>query len=152
MVYEIIIKIFIVLSFFIVLNCINTIADYFKEKKNHQFMLNQEEYNTNSKLDLMDRTNLTIKLMELINTLIDNEISKTLQSCIRLGSKYESTRLDKDAELISKAVFESIKSEIFLEKDLILTEEFLMQHIADEVLIRLIKYTQEYNNKRLYKL
>lgn len=134
-----------ILVFILLADLIINISNYFKEKRNYQYMINNKEMDNESKISTVDRLDATFELLNLINTLIDNEISKTLQACIQLRTKYEVTRLDKDVKVIATTVYTSIKPEVYLSKDLIITETFMMQHIMDEVMLRLLKAGQEYN-------
>jgi len=146
MIEKVFIYIFIFLAFCYIMGMIHNISLYFKEKRNYQFMINSKENSPKSKMSMLDRIDSTVSIINLTNLLIDNEISKTLQACIRLNTKYDVARLDKDVKIIATTVFESIKPEIFDAQDLVITDNFLMQHITDEVMLKLMAAGKELNN------
>lgn len=145
MVEKIFMYFFAFLAFCYIMGLIYNISQFFKEKRNYQFMINKRENLTKSSLTLLDRIDSSTGIINLSNILIDNEVSKTIQGNISLNSKYDVTRLDKDVKIIATSVFEAIKPEIFQSDDLIITDSFLMQHITDEVMLKLIIAAQELN-------
>lgn len=145
MVEKIIFYIFAFIVFCTVMGMISNISLFFKEKRNYQFMINQKENMTMSRLSMIDRVDATLGIINIANILIDNEVNKTIQGCITLHTKYDVTRLDKDVKIIATTVFESLKSEIFTSHDLIINDTFLMQHISDEAMLRMISAGKELN-------
>lgn len=145
MVLKIIMYIFCLIAFFYIIDLIYNISCFFKEKRNYQFMVNKRETLTNSNSSMLDRIDSTVSILNLTNTLIDNEISKTLESCVSLRTKYDVSRLDKDVKIIATTVFNCIKPEVFASNELLITDTFLMQHITDEVMLKMLKRGQEYN-------
>lgn len=136
---------FAFLAFCYIMGMIYNISQYFKQKANYQMIINTNETNVKTKMTMTERVDITLSIMNLLNVLIDNEINKTLQACARINTKYDVTRLDKDVKIIATTVFEAIKPEVFISADSIISDNFLMQHITDEVMIRLMKVGQEYN-------
>lgn len=149
MVKEIIFYIFIFIAFCYIMGMIFNISQYFKNKTSNITIKQQIELEKHSRElythNLLDRIDATVSIMNLMNIIIDNEISKTLQGCIRLNTKYELSKLDKDVKTIATTVYDCFKKDIFDSTETIVTSNFLMQHITDEVMLRLIKAVQEYN-------
>lgn len=146
MIWRITLYIFMVISFCFVMDLVYNISLFFKEKRNYQFMINNKEKDTKSKMTMLERVDTTLEILNLCNTLIDNEITKSLQACVRLKKPYDIKRIDTDVKLIATEVFNSIKPEILISDDIILSEKFLMQHITDETILRLLKSSQEFNS------
>lgn len=144
---EIIVYIFIFLACLYILGLMRNISLFFKEKRNYQFMINQREKDSKSHINILDKVDATVGIINLCNLLIDNEVSKTMQACIRLNTKYDVTRLDHDVRIMATTVFESIRAEVFESPDLIITDKFLMQHITDEVMLKLMTAGQEWNTR-----
>lgn len=145
MAMKVILYIFAFLAFCYIMGMIYNISQFFKEKRNYQFMLNQKENATKSKLNMLERVDSTLGIINIANILIDNEVGKTIQGCIALNSKYDVSRLDKDVKIIATTVFESLKPEIFASQDIIINDTFLMQHITDEAMLRMIAAGKELN-------
>ena len=97
--------------------------------------------------DYLDKIDSTVSLLNLINILIDNEITKMLDSLSRLKVKYDSKSLDRDAKNIAENVYTSLKKDsTFSNENIILTDEYIMKHISEESITRLMIRSYTYNS------
>lgn len=142
----------IVLSFILflyLLELIDSVSKYFRAKENKEKTLIREKEDPNfpdPKLDYLERLNATVTILNFINVLIDNEISRMLDTLARLHTKYEVRNLDNDTKKIAENVFNGfIKEDTFLSNRLVLTNEYIMMQITEETVTRLMKATHEYN-------
>lgn len=99
-------------------------------------------------LDYISKIEASVAFLNFINTLIENEINKTFTSLDKINSRYDLKNLDTDAANIAKKIFDSLNKEItFSTNNLIITDEYIMRHITDEAIIRLLDKSSKYNNK-----
>ena len=125
---------------------LTNMATYFKEKEKHLVILSGKEINKYPSLSFSESLDATVDLMTLCNTLIDAEISKALQGCAIIKSKYSLQRLDTDLKLISSNVYGALNIEKILQTDLVLDIEYLLQYINNETFLRFINAVQVYNS------
>ena len=143
---------FIVLVIFLLTlaSCIENIAEYFSVKSDKERMLIREKEDPNfpsPKLDYLGKLQVTVSLINLINILIDGEISRLIDTLSRLNARYDLKNLDEDAKKIAESVFNGLsKEDTFLSKQLMLTDEYIMKIITEESITRLINSTYKYNN------
>lgn len=89
---------------------------------------------------------VTVALLNIIDILIDAEINRTIETVSMLGNKYELLKYDDDAKRISSSVFNAFdKESTFLSNKLMITDEYIMTYITEEVLTRLLRRAREYN-------
>lgn len=99
-------------------------------------------------LDYLDKIEATVRLINLINVLTDNEINNKFTSLSKINSKYELIKLDEDASSIATNIFGAInKEENFVNGNLVLNEDYIMKYITDEVIIKLLDRASQFNNK-----
>lgn len=120
----------------------NSRADLYKIEK-----AKVEHEMTTSNISLSERMGGTLEFLNVCNTLIDVEINNIMRTITRLNQKYDMKRLDDDVKAIATKVYKSVKSDVFINKDIVLQPDYIMQHITDETVLRLLKYTQAYNIK-----
>lgn len=94
-----------------------------------------------------DKLDYSIGVINLINNIIDIEITGFLKSYIVLGTTYNVINLDKDVETVSKTVFESIKSETYMNDTILLSDNYIMSYITKNVSYVLIVKSLSINNK-----
>lgn len=128
---------------------IDRLATYFKSKETHQNIINEKEKHYSSSLSLPECLDATVDLLTLCNTLIDAEISKSLQGSAIINAKYNLQRLDTDLQLISSNVYNALNKEKILDSDLLLMPEYFLQYINNETFLRLITAVQAYNSHTL---
>ena len=91
----------------------------------------------------------SLEIINLCNVLIDNEVGKLLESYRRLNMRYDAKKLDKDVERITKKVFDGVQHQVIIDPNHVITPEYILQHISDQTMLRVIQFTQEYNNSIL---
>ena len=135
-----------IILFIFILQLLSGITKYFKELRNYQFMINTKEHRDEMELSLNERISSTVEFINLCNIIIDNEIAKNLSGYSRLNKKYDMTKFDTDYKNMAESVYNSIKSEIIDNRELIISSDFVLQHIIDETMIRFMRYTEDFNN------
>ena len=126
---------------------INKISLFFNEKRENQIILNKKESNSTIDLSLSEKTEATIEILNFCNIIIENEILKNLSGYDRISKPYDMKKFDTDYKNIAETVYNAFKSDIIDNVNIIISSEFLMQHILDETMIRFMKFTEDYNNK-----
>jgi len=99
-----------------------------------------------NEITLGDKISYTTDAILLINTIIDNNIADVLLSYRELDKKYEMKKMGDNIKAISENVYNSFKKELYTHPQLLVTDEFLMQHIMNETSRKLLSATTEYNN------
>lgn len=89
----------------------------------------------------------TNSILEMIDTMIQNEISNTLRSCISLRKRYEFINMDDDIKSISTKVYKGLVNETFTNDSLMITGEYLMNYITAHSTLLLIATAQQYNSQ-----
>lgn len=87
----------------------------------------------------------TSQLLLFINTIIDNEIGKFLIQYQKLNTRYDLKKTDDDIKTIATSVTNAFKEEIIIDDECVLTEEYLIRHILNEVTVRFINAVQNMN-------
>lgn len=136
-----------------IINLLITINDYFSVKKSDKLQELQLKYqdknNPHPTLNAIDRVDFSLEIINLCNVLIDNEVGKLLESYRRLNMRYDAKKLDKDVERITKKVFDGVQHQVIIDPNHVITPEYILQHISDQTMLRVIQFTQEYNNSIL---
>ena len=147
---KVILLIVLVIFLLTLASCIENIAEYFSVKSDKERMLIREKEDPkfpSPKLDYLGKLQVTVSLINLINILIDGEISRLIDTLSRLNARYDLKNLDEDAKKIAESVFNGLsKEDTFLSKQLMLTDEYIMKIITEESITRLINSTYKYNN------
>ena len=124
------------------------IGKYFNERSKKETVMTNRLLNTPLIKDVsfLDKVDATVCLLNLINTLIDGEITKMLEPLARLKVKYEMKNMDNDIRTISTKIYEGLKKEEnFGNYSILVTDEFVMKHITEEVSGRILVRTFAYN-------
>lgn len=133
-----------------IIKLIHDVSLFYIEKRNNiafkNNMIANEINNTGTRLSIGDRVEITASFLNLIDTLIDLDISSKLIYNARLKEEYKTFNLDKDIEEISARVFEAIKSGSFTNKDLLLSDDYCLDYINKRTTTKLISATVTYNN------
>ena len=97
--------------------------------------------NPNMKMD--ERLHYTKELLDFIDTLIFDELVN--QKRFDIFTKKHSKNLDFDTVIkdVSTNVFESLKSDIFLDPNVIITENSLMRYIQKKTFIYYFSYIEQ---------
>lgn len=135
---------FILVAFLITIQIFNLITS----------ILNNIDARTNSiklsdKVRSINRLNARVQstnaILSLMDTLIANEVTNALKAYARLGENYKSINTADDIEKISSRIFDSIKKEIFIDNDTIITDEYLMKYINEQTTLVFLIETQKLN-------
>ena len=121
----------ILLGFFIlcqIYNLLKSIAIYVATKTESIKLYDKN----NMIIRLEARVNSTNAVLNLIDTMVKNEVISSLKTYARLGEAYKSLKTVDDIEAISQKIFNAIKKEIFNENDTVLTDEYLMTYINEQ--------------------
>nr|DAX65920.1 MAG TPA: hypothetical protein [Caudoviricetes sp.] len=151
--YNIMTIMYLVVGIFILLNLIVFLAavagKFNEEVKFIEFNRMKEELKPVAKeLDYLDKIEATVRLINLINVLTDNEINNKFTSLSKINSKYELMKLDDDAVVIATNIFNAINSEEnFINGNIVVSNEYIMKYITDEAIIKLLDKASQFNNK-----
>jgi ABC-type multidrug transport system fused ATPase/permease subunit len=121
----------IVMGFFIlcqIYNLLKTIAIHIATKTESVKLYDRN----NMIIRLEARVNSTNAVLNLIDTMVKNEVVSSLKTYARLGETYKTLKTVDDIEAISQKIFNAIKKEIFNENDTVLTDEYLMTYINEQ--------------------
>lgn len=94
-------------------------------------------------LEIDQRIKCTRELLTLIDDTVTLELVNNKRYEIFLDKKGKNMDIDKDIEEISKAVFNSIKPEIFSDKNLVMTKEYLMRCITKRTFVAVLTYVDK---------
>ena len=150
--YNIMTIMYLVVGIFILLNLIVLLASvagkFNEEMKFIEFNRMKEELKPVAKeLDYLDKIEATVRLINLINVLTDNEINNKFTSLSKINSKYELRKLDEDASSIATNIFTAInKEENFINGNLVVNEDYIMKYITDEAIIKLLDRASQFNS------
>lgn len=151
--YNIMTIMYLVVGIFVLLNLIVFLAavagKFNEEAKFIEFNRMKEELKPVAKeLDYLDKIEATVRLINLINVLTDNEINNKFTSLSKINSKYELMKLDDDAVVIANNIFNAINSEEnFINGNIVVSNEYIMKYITDEAIIKLLDKASQFNNK-----
>lgn len=87
------------------------------------------------------------KMLDLIQTMISDEIVQMLFTYQSIDEKYKLINLNKDASVIAKTVYEGINTNIITSKNSFFTPEYLMHLITQVAMITLVNSVRDYNNQ-----
>lgn len=150
--YNIMTIMYLVVGVFLLLNLIILIAAIAnknnEEAKFIEFNRMKEELKPVAKeLDYLDKIEATVRLINLINVLTDNEINNKFTSLSKINSKYELRKLDEDASSIATNIFNAInREENFISGNLVVNDDYIMKYITDEAIIKLLDKASQFNN------
>lgn len=110
-----------------IISCTKSLSKYFDAKK--------EDLKTPNTITM--RVGDTIYLIDLIKYLINTQIETRVSILVLTGNPYNMLNLDKDIRDIGTTVYNSIKPEIYKEKEILVQPEYLLNYISSEVSIQL---------------
>lgn len=93
-----------------------------------------------------DRVDSTNQLLELIDAMISLEIMSTKRFEIFLDKKSKNIDFDNVISEVSTSVFESIKPNVFDDKDNIVSSQYLMSYIQKRTLVQYLTYFRQNMN------
>lgn len=112
-------------------------------------LLNRKKRNVNEAYNVSEQEKLdySIGVINLINNIIDIEVNGFLKSNVVLGNPYNIINLDKDVETISTSVFNAIKSDVYVNNTILLSDTYILTYITRNVSYVLIVRALTLNNK-----
>lgn len=120
---------------------------YFYRKKIFQYnnivLELKEIVDTVPNMRIDERINATKELFNLIDLLIDYEIINNRRFEIYLDKKDTNLNVDQMLKDVSSAVFKFIKTDIFVDKNNIVTYECLFNYIQKRTFVEYFNYIQQ---------
>lgn len=101
-------------------------------------------FNDNSPtLEIDQRIKCTRELLTLIDDTVTLELINNKRYEIFLSSNVNNRDIDKDIEDIARCVFNSLRPEVFSDKNLVMTEEYLMKYIQKRTFVAVFTYVDK---------
>ena len=101
-------------------------------------------------MQLSERIELTNSIFNLIDDMIHEEILSFMKTFISLPEKYQILNLDIDVGKISTIIYEAFNKDIFLDPNVLITQEYMMSYITKktsyELLIAVLAHNENINN------
>ena len=94
-------------------------------------------------LEIDQRIKCTRELLTLIDDTVSLELINNKRYEIFLNSNINNRDIDKDIEDIARSVFESLRPEVFSDKNLVMTEEYLMKYIQKRTFVAVFTYVDK---------
>ena len=94
-------------------------------------------------LEIDQRIKCTRELLTLIDDTVSLELINNKRYEIFLSSNINNRDIDKDIEDIARSVFESLRPEVFSDKNLVMTEEYLMKYIQKRTFVAVFTYVDK---------
>lgn len=95
--------------------------------------------------DMSVRLQSTFDLLDIIDGVVDGYILTKFHSLIMLQQPYDLKMLPDDIKLISKSTMDAIRPDVFENKDMMLTDTYLMHFITSTVTRKLLQSAQAHN-------
>lgn len=131
----------IVLTIFIA-KTLNSLQLYLLEKEKKTRTETLGILNENKEKISFDDTD---QLFSIINFIIENEISYRVKLLSYSKSSYKMLNLDKDISDISTTVFNELNKDIFDTSKLMVTSDYVMHYIVNQITLKLAGSMNEYN-------
>ena len=113
--------------------------------KSNQIINEANEHKDDDKptLEIDQRIKCTRELLTLIDDTVALELINNKRYEIFLGGKQNFRDVDSDIEEIAMNVFKSLKPEVFSDKNLVMTEEYLMKYIQKRTFVAVFSYVDK---------
>lgn len=95
----------------------------------------------------IENIHLSQDYLALILEITRVEVNRLMGSLVAINGKYDILNLDKDVEIISEKVFNSIDKDFFLRNKSILTKEYINDYIINNVKFVLIAQMKSLNDQ-----
>ena len=106
-------------------------------------IINEAKDDGKPTLEIDQRIKCTRELLTLIDDTIALELINNRRYEIFLNANVNNRDVDKDIEEIASNVFNSLKPEIFSDKNLVMTEEYLMKYIQKRTFVAVFTYVDK---------
>lgn len=100
----------------------------------------------NELLSIPERIALMNDILDLISFMINYEITYHIKNILILNNPYDMSNLDKDVSEISNKVYEGINKDLFKDKNLVMTDAYLLQFITKKTISQMLDIVQVHNN------
>lgn len=143
---KILVIIGIILAFIFIMNLIHQVSKYLSIL----CLLRASEVaditnNKRSNLSSNEKIECSTALLNLINELIQVEITTLLNTFTDINKPYPLQNIENDISRISQKVFDGIRNELFVAPDIILNDEYIISYITSNTTIVLINSVKGYN-------
>ena len=121
---------------------LESVTKYFKEKKKKvetETLKILEKNNSSSSFDDTDQ------IFSILNFIIDGAIAFRIHLLSYSKTPYNLLNLDKDIKDISNTVFSQLNKEILQNSNLMVTSDYIMHYIVNQITVRLASSMHEYN-------
>ena len=106
-------------------------------------IINEAKDDGKPTLEIDQRIKCTRELLTLIDDTVALELVNNKRYEIFLNANVNNRDVDKDIEEIASNVFNSLKPEIFSDKNLVMTEEYLMKYIQKRTFVAVFTYVDK---------
>lgn len=106
-------------------------------------IINEAKDDGKPTLEIDQRIKCTRELLTLIDDTVALELINNKRYEIFLNANVNNRDVDKDIEEIASNVFNSLKPEIFSDKNLVMTEEYLMKYIQKRTFVAVFTYVDK---------
>ena len=121
---------------------LDSVTKYFKEKKKKvetETLKILEKNNSSPSFDDTDQ------VFSILNFIIDGEIAFRINLLSYSKTPYNLLNLDKDIQDISNTVFSQLNKEMLQNSNIMVTSDYIMHYIVNQITIRLASSMHEYN-------
>lgn len=108
-------------------------------------LLRKEKYGEDK--PLLDKIITTDKFISMINAVIDEKVEERLELMSFLNQPYNISNLDKDVSNIASEIFNIFKKECYVDKDVIVNEQWILLYITNQVSIRFTSVMKKFNSE-----
>ena len=121
----------------------NKYADQIKEITDNSNQIINDFNDNKPTLEIDQRIKCTRELLTLSDDTVSLELINNKRYEIFLSSNDNNRDIDKDIEDIARSVFESLRPEVFSDKNLVMTEEYLMKYIQKRTFVAVFTYVDK---------
>lgn len=140
---EVIAGILIFIVVLIIIFILDDVHELLKEKKKktkaETILLLKDESR------LQPNIEMTNALLDFIIYMIDSEIAQRISFLTFMRSRYNIQNLDHDVQEIGQRVFNSLKKEVLLNKDLVVNDDYILQFIMTETTLHVTASMTQHN-------
>ena len=95
--------------------------------------------------ELVELSESTISLMNLINQIVTIEVANLMLQYRKLAKRYNYVNLDTDAEKIATTVFDNINWDSYQKREILVKEDYLLKYISDQTITQILDFAREMN-------
>mgnify|MGYP004632782091 FL=1 len=121
----------------------NKYANQIKEITDNSNQIINNFKDSKPTLEIDQRIKCTRELLTLIDDTVALELINNKRYEIFLNTNVNNRDIDKDIEEIARSVFNSLRPEIFSDKNLVMTDEYLMKYIQKRTFVAVFTYVDK---------